>query len=111
MKLSVRPHAVLLPLKLAPLLPLLLTALPAHAASAKPAAATKPPVLKAGQNNLNWLFRYRAEYVDQDGLPEQALANTLLTRLSPSRVLAITGAPAWNLIMSRRSMTAGTTIV
>ena len=82
MKLSVRPPAILLPLKLVPLLPLLLIALPAHAASATPAAAAKPPALKAGQNNLNWLFRYRAEYVDQDGLPEQALANTLLTRLS-----------------------------
>ena len=78
MKLSVRPHAILLPLTLTPLL----MALPAHAASAVPAAAAKPPALKAGQNNLNWLFRYRAEYVDQDGLPEQALANTLLTRLS-----------------------------
>lgn len=78
MKLSVRPHVVLLPLTLAPLL----IALPANAASATPAAASQPPALKAGQNNLNWLLRYRAEYVDQDGLPEQALANTLLTRLS-----------------------------
>ncbi|TXH93804.1 MAG: hypothetical protein E6Q75_14695 [Rheinheimera sp.] len=82
MKLSVRAHTLIMPLTLLPLL----TTLPVHAAAnattATPAAATKPPALKAGQNNLNWLFRYRAEYVDQDGLPEQALANTLLTRLS-----------------------------
>lgn len=89
MKLSVRPQSLLMSLRLAPLTltPFLLSALPAHAATttatpATSAAATQQSAPKAGQNNLNWLFRYRTEYVDQDGLPEQALANTLLSRLS-----------------------------
>ena len=38
--------------------------------------------LKAGQQSVNWLFRYRLESVDQDGLAENALASTLLSRLT-----------------------------
>jgi len=38
--------------------------------------------LNAGQQTLNWMFRYRLEAVDQDGLLEHAFANTLLSRLT-----------------------------
>lgn len=57
------------------------------AATAKPAAAKAAPpkwpaALKSGQTSVNWLFRARSEYVDQTGVTETALANTLLSRVS-----------------------------
>jgi hypothetical protein len=51
---------------------------------AAPAVSLTPvaSLLTAGQQTLNWLFRYRLETVDQDGLPEDAFASTLLSRLT-----------------------------
>lgn len=56
-------------------------------AAAKPATAKTAPVkwpaaLQSGQTSVNWLFRARSEYVDQTGITETALANTLLSRVS-----------------------------
>ena len=55
------------------------------AQTTQPASTVAPPTaatLKAGQQSVNWLFRFRLESVDQDGLAENALASTLLSRLT-----------------------------
>jgi hypothetical protein len=43
-------------------------------------AVTAP--LAEGEQKVNWLFRYRLESVDQAGFTENALASTLLSRVS-----------------------------
>lgn len=92
--MSGKNQAVMLPkallgLALGPVLTLGTGLTPATAATPTPAAVA-PAVLKAGQSSLNYLLRYRLEYVDQDGLPEQALASTLLTRLTAGQGLTDT---------------------
>lgn len=55
------------------------------AQTTQPASTVAPATaatLKAGQQSVNWLFRFRLESVDQDGLAENALASTLLSRLT-----------------------------
>ena len=56
--------------------------LPLCSAQAQEKKANVVAPLTAGQQSVHWLFRYRMETVDQAGLAEHALANTLLSRVT-----------------------------
>lgn len=52
------------------------------------AVAADSATTSATASSVQWLFRYRLEGVDQQGLPENALASTLLSRLTVQQGLA-----------------------
>lgn len=62
------------------------------AASEKNSAVAKTPkstdsVKTKDNSEVKWLFRYRLEHVEQVGVPERALANTLLSRVTIAQSL------------------------
>ncbi len=58
----------------------LITSLPSHPARAADQEQSKPGLI--GESKLNLDFRYRYEFVDQDGFAKDAFASTLRTRLA-----------------------------